>query len=275
MRIPQELVDAVIDCVGATCAGGFVVGQLFQSTIYESERTDLKSLALVSRACNHRARSYLFARCSFVSSGPRAFERLGQCPDALLKYTRVLGVCYTVNPTATLATLRRFISSPLVSVRFYSACIPVELPQLLRSLFPTVRRVTVVASTLSPAIVLNLISLLEHMSELRLQRCHLSTTLEGDDNLPSLPPLEGRLVLHESDPPHSAITSLLSRIPLPLRSLCYKSMGLPSENKLIDACAESLENLEVRMIASCGEYFVSPPDQLFIILIHSQVRAYP
>ena len=252
MRIPQELVDAVIDCIGADGTGNFVVGQLSQSTDRESEREELKSLALVSRACNHRARSHLFARCNVTNPDSRTFKRFGQCPDAILEYTRVLIIRYGGNPATTLATIRRFISSPLVSIRFYTTRIPGELPELLKSLFPNLRRVAVVASTFSPPTALNLISILEHISELRLQGCHLGANLEGDDNLPSLPPLRGRLVLSGSYPSHSAIIGLLSRIPLPLRSLCHKPIGLSSEHKLINACAGSLENLEVRMMASCG-----------------------
>jgi len=274
MRIPQELVDAVIDCIGANSTENFVVGRLFQSTISEDERADLKSLALVSGACNHRARSHLFARCNFIGSDSGALERFGQCPDAILNYTRVLVIRYGQNPTAILAILRRFASSPLVSIRLYSTCIPEELPELLKSLFPNVRRVAVVLSTLSAAAALNLISILEHMSELRLQRCQF-TALEGNDSLPTLPPLQGRLVLSESHPPHSAITSQFSRTPLPLRSLCYTLIGLPPENKLIDTCAGTLETLEVRMVARSGKPFVSSPDPSFTISVHSQLRFYP
>ena len=274
MRIPQELVDAVIDCIGADRAEDFFVGQLFQSAVSEDERAQLKSLALASRACNHRARSYLFARCNVVNSDPGAVEGLGQCPDALLKYIRVLTIRCGENPATTLATLRRFISSPLVSIRLFSMHVPEELPELLKSLFPNVHRVIVVASMLSAAAALNLVSILEHTSELRLNQCHF-TPLGRNDSLPTLPPLQGRLVLSESHPPHSAITSLLSRIPLPLRSLSHDFVGLPSENKLIEACGGSLEILEVRMLASLGKPFVSSPHPSLTISIHSQLRFYP
>jgi len=163
MRIPQELVDAVIDCICADYTGDFLVGRLSQSTNSEDERAELKALALVSRACNHRARSHLFARCKFINSGSGALARFGQCPDALLSYTRVLTIGQ--NPTTTLAVLRRFISSPLVSIRFHSTSIPGELPELLKSLFSNVCRVAVIASILSPAVVFNLINILEHTSE--------------------------------------------------------------------------------------------------------------
>ena len=273
MRIPQELVDAVIDCAGADCAVFFVAGRLFQPAIGEDGRAELESLALVSRACNHRARSHLFARCNIIGSDYGAFERFGQCPDAILRYTRVLTIRYGENPTTILATLRRFISSPLVSIRLYSTRIPEDLPELLKSLFPTVHRVTVVASTLSAAAALNLVRILECMGELRFQRCHF-TALEGNVNLPTLPTLRGRLILSESYPPHSTMTSLLSRTPLPLRSLCFEPFGLPSENKLIDACAGSLEDLEVRVVASLGKPFVSSSDPSLTISIHCKLRFY-
>ena len=252
MRFPQEIIDAIIDYVGADCAEDFIVGRPFQS-INENERTELKSLALVSRACNHRARSHLFARCNVVNSDFGTFERFRQCPGAILKYTRALIIRRSENP---ISILSRFTSSRLVSIRFHLMQIPEELPKLLKSLFPNVRRVAVVASTLSAVAVLNLIGILEHMSELRLERCHC-IDLGGDDSLPTLPPLQGRLILYEPRSPHFAITSLLSRIPLPLRSLCYKQIGLPSENKFVDSCAGSLENLELGIVASLGKPFVS------------------
>jgi len=256
MRIPQELVDAVIDCIGADYTKYFAIGRLFQFVAEDSVRTELKSLALVSRACNHRARSHLFARCKFINSGSGAFERFGQCPDALLSYIRILTIRFCRDQTAILAVLHCFISSPLVSIRFHSTCIPEDLPALLKSLFPDVRRVTVMASTLSLTIILNLIGILEHTSELWLHRCRF-VALEADDNPPNLPPLRGRLVLSEPRPPHSAITGLLSRMPIPLRSLRHNPRGLPSENELIGACAGSLENLEVGVVAICGKPFVS------------------
>jgi len=110
VRVHQELVDAVIDCTGAGCAEKFAVGQLFQSTTNEGERSLLKSLALASRACNHRARSHLFARCNFADSDSGAFDRFRQCPDALLRYTRVLAIRYGHDSTTILAVLRRFTS---------------------------------------------------------------------------------------------------------------------------------------------------------------------
>ena len=48
---------------------------------------------------------------------------------------------------------------PLNSIRFYSICIPEGLPDLLKSLFPKVRRVAVVASTLSATAALNFITI--------------------------------------------------------------------------------------------------------------------
>jgi hypothetical protein len=246
MRIPQELIDAVIDCIGAKYTYGSVVVRLFHHLHRQSEAAELKSLALASRACNHRVRSHLFANCKVTHPGSRSPERLEQCPDVLLGYTRILAIRYDTNPTTVLAILRRFASSPLVSMNLSSMCIPEGLPEMLKSDLRNVCHVEVAYCTLSPVILINLVSALEHIRGLRLQGCTVTAVLEGDDNFPSLPPLQGHLSISES--PYSNTTSLLSRVVLPLRSLHHVSRALLSENKLINACAGSLENLEIRMV---------------------------
>jgi len=263
MRIPQELVDAIIDCIGADYTKNFVIGRPPHPITHDSKRVKLTSLALASRACNHRARSHLFARCEFVNAGPRAFERFGHCPDVLLGYVRILTV-RDKNPTTVLATLRRFISSPLVSIRFCRTCIPEELPEMLKSGF-NVHRVAVEDSTLSSITLLNLVSTLERVSELHLLWCRVSATL-ADDNLPSLPPLQGCLFLSESHPPPSAVTNLLSRTSLPLRSLSHMSPRFPPETELIGACAGTLENLQIQIEDHGVRKPLAPPDPSFTII---------
>lgn len=256
MRIPQELVDAVIDIVGAGYTESFVIGQplQFPSDHQVETRANLLSLALVSKACNHRARSHLFARCNFINAGSLHPECLEQGPGVLLAYTRYLAIVKDQNPATVHATLRHFISSPLITLALHSVHIPEELPEMLNSVFRTVRHVVVVASTLSPATLLNLVSNLERMSVLGFQRCRLNAALGEDDNFPSLPPLQGRLFLSGSDdsPPHLTLPSLLSRVHLPLRSLHHTSTALPSDNKLISACAGSLEELDVSVLVNWG-----------------------
>lgn len=246
MRIPQELIDAVIDCIGAKYTHGSVVSRLFHRLHRQSDAAELTSLAPVSRACNHRVRSHLFASCKVTNVDSQSFENFEQCPDVLLGYTRILTIRYGTNPITILAILRRFASSPLVSIKFFSTYIPEELPEMLKSDLRNVCRVEVAYCTLSPVILINLVGALEHIGGLRLQGCRVTTALERGNNLPSLPPLQGHLSISETF--DSNTTSLLSRVVLPLRSLHHVSRTLPSENNLINACAGSLENLEVKMV---------------------------
>ena len=245
IRIPQELIDAVIDRISTKYTYGSVVGRLFHRLHRQSEAAELKSLALVSRACNHRVWSRLVATCKVADADSRSFEYFERCPNVLLGYTRILAIRYDTNPTTILAILRRFASSPLVFVNFSSMCISEGLLEMLKS---DLRNVCaeVAYCALGPVILINLVSALEHIGGLRFKGCRVTTVLEGDHNLPNLPPLQGHLSISES--PDSDTTSLLSRVVLSLRSLHHVSRTLPSENRLINACAGSLENLEVKMV---------------------------
>lgn len=250
MRLPQELVDAIIDCFGIPYAQAATEKGDSHPPGSQGGGDDLKSLALVSRACNHRARSHLFANYRIYTLD--SIKRLDQYPDLLLGYARTLTIaqCYrTPASTTFLPILRRFVSSPLVSIAFHFLRVPEELPEILKSSFPNIRRIDVLSSSLSPSVLLNLVGTLERVHDLRLRRCRLSRATEGDNRPPSLPPLRGRLYISD---PHSAIVGLLSQIPLPLRSLCYTSRVFPPEKKIIDACSGSLENLEVRILVDLG-----------------------
>ena len=120
---------------------------------------------------------------------------------------------------------------------------------MVKSTFHNVRHITIGGSKFSPAILLNLISTLEHVSELHLQGCEASPAPEGCDSLPNLPSLRGHLSISD---PRTSIINLLSHLHLPLHSLSHASRALPPENKVIDACAASLENLEIRMVINWG-----------------------
>lgn len=244
MRLPQELVDAIIDCIGIP----YALASSGKSCYLPERRRGkdcLRLLALVSRACNHRVRSHLFRYFKI-----RALYSLDQCPDALLGYARTLKIVqHYEHPSNALLILRRFISSPLVSITLYLQDFPEELLEMLRSSFPDIRRISVRSSSLTPSVLLNLVSTLERVHVVSLRRCRLNNPTEGD-GLPTLPFLHGRLSISD---PHFAITGLLGRIPLPLRSLRYVSRAFPPEKKIIDACAVSLENLEVKMLIDWGE----------------------
>jgi len=82
VRIPYELIDVVIDCIGTRYTYGSVVDRFFHCPHYRSEATELKSLAPAPRACNHRVRSHLFRKlqsnqCRFLIF--RVFRAVSGC----------------------------------------------------------------------------------------------------------------------------------------------------------------------------------------------------
>ena len=108
MRIPQELVDAIPSRIGAKYTHSSVVGELFHCPGRQCDIAELKSLASVPGACNHRARSHLFANCKVTNANPRSFEHFEQCPDVLLGCTRTPRMIHRCrNLTTILVTIRR------------------------------------------------------------------------------------------------------------------------------------------------------------------------
>lgn len=269
MSFPQELVDAVIDCIGVPYAQTNAKIGYSNLPVSQSGRDDLQSLALVSRACNHRVRSHLFAHHR-VHNSPCSLD---QCPDVLLGYARTLTIFECGDPADIIPSIRRFTSSPLVSISLRHLNLPQELPEMLKLSFPNIRRIFVRGSMLNPFVLLNLVSTLERVDQLCLMLCTLDLDIEIDKSPPGLPPLHGCLIV---DDPYYSVTVLLSRIPLPLRSLRYASRAHTPEQGFINACAGSLENLQVIMLIDWGEQTVCV---IFLPIIHrfdrSPARFYP
>ena len=94
-------------------------------------------------------------------------------------------------------------------------------------LFPNVHHIADIASTLGPTIIRNLIKALKCTSRLCLH-WYRSTSLKGDDNLPS------RLVLSEPHLPHSAIADLLSTTSSYYVRYCFCSGVTRSEEATVD-----------------------------------------
>lgn len=136
-------------------------------------------MVLTSRACNRRVRPRLFARFKVTNL---CLEHSEQFPDVLLGYTPVSIIRYLTNPPAILTTLYRFVSSPLIVMSSWSMCAPEELSEKLKLDWRNVRYVKFANCTLIPAVLINLVSTLEHMSGLRLQGCRVGTPLEENDN---------------------------------------------------------------------------------------------
>jgi hypothetical protein len=197
MRLPQELVDAIIDCIGIPYAQASENGDSHLPK-YQSGEDGLKSLALVSGACNHRVRSHLFANYRVCTRD--SLKRFDRCPDVLLGYACTLTIFqYDEDPAKILTVIRRFASSPLVFITLCLLHFPEELAEMFKSSFPNVRRIDVLVSSLYSSTLLNLVSTLERVDEPCLRRCEVVWATEGD-SLPSLPPLHGRLIISD---PHS------------------------------------------------------------------------
>ena len=247
MRLPQELADSIIDHIGIIYTQSSDIDD--PTHLHESQcaKGDLKSLALVSRACNHRARSHLFAECRVDSQG--SLEKFKHCSDTLLRYTRTLTVnqhgYYSIK---IFPLLSRLVSSQLVTMTLLLRPVPKELPETLKSSFPNPRSVVFGDSLFSRSTLVNSIGALERLDMLHIQNCYPMPPTE-DEKIPSLPPLNGQLSILDFN---VFTINELSQIPLRLRSLRYASIGLPAENKLINAWAESLENLEVSMFVDWG-----------------------
>ena len=102
-----NLIDIVIGSIGTRYTYGFVVDRFFHHSHRRSEAAELKSLALASRACNHRVWSHFFASCKVINADSSPFEHFERRPDALIGYTRILTILYDTNPTALFVVLPR------------------------------------------------------------------------------------------------------------------------------------------------------------------------
>lgn len=226
MRLPQELVDSIIDHVGITSAQSSDKHNPTHPHESQSAKDLLKSFALTSRACNHRARSHLFAKrrltTNVLSTGLNSAR------------IRSFGTLVTVNQHVCcqikiLPLLSRIASSQLVTMTLLLPSVPKELPETLRSSFPNICSLAFYHSLFDRSTLVNSIGPLEHLDMLHIQGCYLMPPTE-DEEIPSLPPLKGQLSILDFNP-----IDEFSRIPLLLRSLRYASIGLPPEDKLINA----------------------------------------
>ena len=135
MPVPQEIVDAIIDCFGVPLDQPQCHAPVFYR--WDLDKTVLNSFALVSKACNHRVRYYLFSHCKVVMTPP--FLRLfAQCPDVLLTHTRYLYVYRPCDLEDIRSIIPRFSSSPLARVTFVSAQILAGFPMVFGSILPNV-----------------------------------------------------------------------------------------------------------------------------------------
>ena len=258
MLLPQDIVDAIIDCIGIPYTQALAQNSDYSPLHLFWPRLQLKRLALLSRACNHRVRSHLFA--NYRVCIPNSLEGFRSCPDVLVGYICTLIVFQSNKkgantlPIITLPIITHFASSQLISIIFNLHIFPEELLGMLECSFPNISHIDIECPSLTPPpTLLNLVRALERVKELCLRRCKLDFTMEEDKSLQSLSsllPLHSHLSIIDSD---ITIISQLSQIPFPLHSLSYTSRDFLLQKELINACARSLEKLEARMVFDCGE----------------------
>ena len=235
MRVPQEIVDAIIDCFGAPLDEPRNTDPIFYR--WDLDKSVLNSWTLVSKACNHRVRFYLFSHCKIVASPPflRTFTR---CPDVLLTYTRFLCICRPRNLDDIRSIISRFVSSPLVQVDFVSAPILAGFPSVFGSFLPNVRSVRFEGCLFDP---IALVKLQGHrdLREVAVENCYANGILESIEDI--------RAGIPRRLPDGSGNTSgVVGRVLRPLRALRLELAEGQSENELLEACAKSLQFIEVK-----------------------------
>ena len=235
MRVPQEIVDAVIDCFGAPLDEPRNHDPIFYR--WDLDKSVLNSWALVSKACNHRVRYYLFSHCKIVASPP--FLRIfAQCPDALLTYTRFLYICRPRNLEEIRSIIPRFISSPLIQVKFVSAPILAGFPSVFGSFLPNVRSVRFEGCLFDP---IALVKLRGHrdLREVAVENCYANGILESIEDI--------RAGIPRRLPDEGGETGeVAGRVLRQLRALRLESAEGQSENELLEACAKTLQFIEIK-----------------------------
>ena len=235
MRVPQEIVDAVIDYFGVQLDHPQSHDPVFCRR--DLDKSVLNSWALVSRACNHRVRYYLFSHCKIIAT-PSFLRTFSQCPDVLLTYTQFLYICRPRSLADIQSIIPRFASSPLTRVKFVSAPILAGFPAVFGSFLPDVRCVHFEACLLDPIVLVKLRSHRD-LREVAVKNCYVKGILESIEDIKAGIPR--RL------PDGTGGTNEVSgRVLRPLRALRLESTADQSENELIKTCAKSLQFIEVK-----------------------------
>ena len=234
MPVPQEIVDAIIDCFGVPLDQPQCHAPVFYR--WDLDKSVLNSFALVSKACNHRVRYYLFSHCKVVMTPP--FLRLfAQCPDVLLTHTRYLYVYPPCDLEDIRSIIPRFSSSPLARVTFVSAQILAGFPMVFGSILPNVGSVQFERCIFDPIALVELRGHTE-LRDVAVGGCIVGGTLESiEDN-------EARVSRRLPDGRGNA-ESVTGYVLRSLRALRLESTAGSSENELVKACAQSLEFIEI------------------------------
>ena len=235
MRVPQEIIDGVIDCFGAPLDEPRNHDPIFYR--WDLDKSVLNSWALVSKACNHRVRFYLFSHCKIIAT-PSFIRTFAQCPDALLTYTRFLYICRSRSLEEIRSIIPRFASSPLIRVKFVSAPILAGFPSVFGSFLPNVRCAHFEGCLFDP---IALVKLRDHqdLREVAMENCYTNGILESIEDI--------RAGIPRRLPDGSGETNeVVGHILRPLRALRLEPGVGQSENELLKACAGSLQFIEVK-----------------------------
>jgi len=236
MRVPQEIVDGIIDYFGVPLDEPRCHDRIFYRR--DIDRGALDSWALVSKACNDRVRYYLFSHCKIIVT-PSYLREFARCPDVLLKYTRFLYICRPRNLEEIRTIVIRFSSSPLIRVKFVSAQILDGFPAVLWLFLPRVRCVHFERCLFDPVALVRLRGHLE-LQEMAVGGCMASGILESIEDI-------GAGIPRRLPDRVGGIDEVVGDVLRSLRALRLQSTADHcSENELIRACAGSLQFIEIR-----------------------------
>ena len=104
-----KIVDTIIDYFGMPLDQPQSHDPIFYR--WDLDKSVLNSWALVSKACNHRVRYYLFSHCKIIAK-PSELSAFALCPDVILTYTRFLYIYRPRSLQDIQAVISRFPSSP-------------------------------------------------------------------------------------------------------------------------------------------------------------------
>jgi len=236
MRVPQEIVDAIIDYFGVPLDQPQSHDPIFYR--WDLDKRVLNSWALVSKACNHRVRYYLFSHCKIIAAPP-FLQTFARCPDVLLRYTRFLYICRPRSPEEIQSIILRFAHSPLIRVKFVSAPILAGFPSIFESFIPSVRCMQFERCFFDP---IALVKLRGHrdLREVTVDNCYANGIMESIEDIRAGIP---RRLLDGS----GGTDEVVGRVLRPLRALRLESTADQSENELIKVCAKSLQFFEVKV----------------------------
>lgn len=235
MRVPQEIVDAIIDYFGVPLDQPHYHDPIFYR--WDIDRGPLNSWALVSKACNHRVRYYLFSHCKIIVT-PSFLRKFARCPDVLLNYTRFLYICRPRNLEEIKTIIPRFSSSPLVRVKFVYTQILAGFSAVFGSFLPNVGTVYFEKCLLDP-IALTRLRSHRDLREVAVGGCVANGILESIEDIKAGIP-------RRLPDGIGGVDEVVGRVLRSLRALRLESTGDQSENELMKACAKSLQFVEIK-----------------------------